>query len=503
MGRYINAKIKDLLIWSDNPRHSQLENVEESLVIELLWEEVGKNKMMELIKDIASNGLSPHKFPIVVNKDDSLYVYDGNRRISAYKYLAKNDENDDFSLETEIKVYCTSEEEAYRIMELEHNGEQKGVGVIPWEAYQKDFSYGKRGLTVIYQNAYYVSNICGLSKKKDFKRIPYTDLDSIFLNKKITEIFNENGVWDFQNEEYIKKVYQILINVKPHGVSYSRYLKTINNNTDAFSAFKDKVDNELVQPIQIQAQSFSSDDMVNSKLCKDDNTTNNIVSNQIPSLEANTAKVSSITSEEDPLPNHNQAKRNNYKSAKYVLFQFQGCGLKFLCQVYNTNYLYIEKKGIDEHSQDALIAPFLYRLLLECAIRKWLEKYHNESILKRNFNIGNLNEKKFKEKNFISDFLSIVVSEKNKVKVNDTSLVTSERILTLISIISQIKNNEKMKEIKKIKKGESYQKDLPQIIDEINSVMHGTKTNLGFVQLKEIDRLVKQILMLLSVSLNN
>lgn len=146
MGEYIKVKLKDLNLWTDNPRIlSEKNRIENELeVIELIVLIEGREKMVNLATDIAAKGLNPNKQPTVVyNEQKSNYdLYDGNRRIAAMKSLALNLEytkevvnTRNISLETEVLVYSTNREEALILMEIDHSGEQKGVGQISWDSF--------------------------------------------------------------------------------------------------------------------------------------------------------------------------------------------------------------------------------------------------------------------------------------------------------------------------------------------------------------------------------
>ncbi len=253
MSEYIALKLDDLCVWSDNPRHFT-ENlaetgVEESGIINILIEIVGENKMFNLICDIVkSGGLMGNIFPIIVQKNDKNLVYDGNRRISSLKLINNPDICESDSLKRKIKklvdgikdlsfvdtvmVYITNEEEALELMDKTHNGEMDGVGLIPWEAFQRDGSLVKRGQTAKYPLSYNISTILGYSKKSHFK-IPYTDLNRLFGSKKIRDCFN---IVDFteQYKDNIEYAIQTLIKYKQfkHFKSFSRHFNITDTSID-------------------------------------------------------------------------------------------------------------------------------------------------------------------------------------------------------------------------------------------------------------------------------
>jgi hypothetical protein len=198
----------DLVIWSDNPRHGlQVEDsdsLSERDIINILIDVVGKDKMYNLAEDIfTEHGLMGNVLPTVVEKDGLFYVYDGNRRISCIKILKNPDliddrdlrkkistlvQNTDLSFLDNIDVYITNEEEALKLMDKTHGNAKQGVGVIPWDAYQRDTSLAKRSKPTKYPNAFKVASILEVKKKSDFL-IPYTNLDRLFGSKLLKETF--------------------------------------------------------------------------------------------------------------------------------------------------------------------------------------------------------------------------------------------------------------------------------------------------------------------------
>lgn len=212
MNQRIEIPLKQLNIWTDNPRIANADVNNEDEAISLIFSTVGESKMINLAKDIAKHNLNPNHLPIVVkNEATDLYdVYDGNRRISVLKLLERKDKRlkdivPTFSLSEDIPilVLVTDRKNALRLMEIDHNGESEGIGQIPWEAFQRDIALVDLGKQAKYPNAYNVSKICRLNKKTDFSKISYTDLETIFTNKKIKELFNVEYDWDYQNKEFI------------------------------------------------------------------------------------------------------------------------------------------------------------------------------------------------------------------------------------------------------------------------------------------------------------
>lgn len=256
MGKHEFLKLSQLNIWTDNPRIAQERINDEEDAIRFIFEIVGRDKMTNLMTDVAKRNLDGNKQPTVVfNEALKKYdVYDGNRRITALKCIAlKNEfgiaiENDNnISLDTEIYVYITSHQEAMELLLRDHAGESEGVGQIPWDSFERDHHLVKIGMQPYYTSAFEVAKICGLRRKGDFKTINYTELDSVYKNTKIKELFGI-AEWDFDKTDLILFSYELLQKHKPG--PYSRFLPELGKgeNTEKVKKFvkdmKDEIDSE-------------------------------------------------------------------------------------------------------------------------------------------------------------------------------------------------------------------------------------------------------------------
>ena len=143
-------RIADLLVNSENPRFDPVKDQKHALA--LMIENI-KPKIKNLAEDIAKNGLNPGKSWYVEANNGKYIVLEGNRRLTAIKLINNpkiiklDKETEDFfqnlkknfgkSLPT--KVDCavfTSKEDAYHWIELEHTGENNGVGLVRWNSEQ-------------------------------------------------------------------------------------------------------------------------------------------------------------------------------------------------------------------------------------------------------------------------------------------------------------------------------------------------------------------------------
>ena len=243
-------KIKDLRIWSDNPRYGYgSELMDESTAINTLIDVVGENKMYALAKDIVeSNGLMGNSLPTIVEKDGEFLVYDGNRRISTIKYLLnpsviesasfkgkieKLVENKDLSYLLSINVLLTDEENALRIMDGTHTGERGGAGLIPWDAYNRDISLASRNKPVLYPISFSISKVLGLKRKKDFD-IQYTDFQRLFSSTTLKAEFGINA-FDDVDKQNIQAAVTALRAYKDFKKfqSYSREFNTTKDEADS------------------------------------------------------------------------------------------------------------------------------------------------------------------------------------------------------------------------------------------------------------------------------
>lgn len=141
-------RVLDIYLDTDNPRHDPISDQPE-IISHLLKEEKVKN----LAKDIAENGISPIELLAVVkNKNNKYIVVEGNRRICALTLLndpekAPNQNLKDYFKKLKAKsvlipdsVNCEvfdQREKADLWIERRHEGEQSGIGTRQWNAVQK------------------------------------------------------------------------------------------------------------------------------------------------------------------------------------------------------------------------------------------------------------------------------------------------------------------------------------------------------------------------------
>lgn len=205
----ISVRISNLLIWSENPRLPQkLEKTDEESIMNSLISVVGKDKMYNLAKDIAANGLDEADLMVIVQENGSSFVFDGNRRTTMIKALRNPSSIQDPVLKNQLErlaskytdsdilddrktisvCLAVDKNEAYRIMDLRHSGEQNGKGLMGWESFSIDRSRVARNVAPIEPVAYKVATLLNFTEVS-FKKISYTDIQRLFSAAALKTLF--------------------------------------------------------------------------------------------------------------------------------------------------------------------------------------------------------------------------------------------------------------------------------------------------------------------------
>lgn len=156
--------VSGLLLDETNPRFAKGVGGQDDAVTALLLD--APSKMVNLAADIARQGmLNPTEYPVVVEEDGDLVVIEGNRRLACLKVLsnpelasiASSQAGKDLvkqfkelarsgSVPRKIDVYVAPDRESARHwLELRHTGENDGVGVLGWAAWQANNFRRRRG----------------------------------------------------------------------------------------------------------------------------------------------------------------------------------------------------------------------------------------------------------------------------------------------------------------------------------------------------------------------
>jgi hypothetical protein len=154
---YQEIEVERLLLDPENPRHDIFNAQEDSMRIMLAQE---GQKVLRLAQHIAFHGLNPAETFIAVPAPEypgSYYVMDGNRRLTAIKLLLDPSQpalrtkpsfaariaelSKVFDPQPVERIRCVvfkDRSEAWPWVELQHAGQQNGVGQLPWDPQVKD-----------------------------------------------------------------------------------------------------------------------------------------------------------------------------------------------------------------------------------------------------------------------------------------------------------------------------------------------------------------------------
>lgn len=155
--KLLTVYAKDLSLSTTNPRFSKSVNNERDAILEFFQlKSVGPRKIEAIIQDIFETEIVLEDF-IVLNENEELTVYDGNRRLTAlklfidgYTEIIKDDFPDTYrfikNLKKEFdisklplyaKVYTDKEKMAHHVLKI-HGGTQGGEGQINWGPNEKN-----------------------------------------------------------------------------------------------------------------------------------------------------------------------------------------------------------------------------------------------------------------------------------------------------------------------------------------------------------------------------
>lgn len=195
-------EISNIKNYFQNPRHEI--GLSEEDTLKKLFKSVGNQYMLNLCEDIQTVGLLPNQNIVVVYSVElkTYVVYEGNRRIAAIKLLVDPDSFVFLDKATILKAkkiaqrgpvdavvncYVTNEEEAFRIMERIHSGEDQGRGVKSWTSREKDAFKVRRShetnmayLIDIWMKKYFQG--CDITQT-----LPYTTIQRIFNTSRVRQ----------------------------------------------------------------------------------------------------------------------------------------------------------------------------------------------------------------------------------------------------------------------------------------------------------------------------
>ncbi|ENA7263200.1 TPA: hypothetical protein ACHYW0_005032, partial [Escherichia coli] len=172
----ISVNVLDLYLDSKNPRHDPINNRME--IINYL---IQNEKIKVLAKSIAENGTSPlETLAVMENENGHFIALEGNRRVCALTllndpdlcpeneraYFRKLSDNSDVIPDAVECVLFENREDANKWIELRHNGEQDGAGLLTWNATQKARHFGSSDNTLALKLLDYAETKGFISKQK-------------------------------------------------------------------------------------------------------------------------------------------------------------------------------------------------------------------------------------------------------------------------------------------------------------------------------------------------
>ncbi|WP_339616308.1 hypothetical protein [uncultured Gilvimarinus sp.] len=147
MTEIITINVLDIYLDPENPRHDPI--LDQDKIIEQLLK---TDKVRELARDIATNGLNPLELlGVIKDKDNNFIAVEGNRRLCSLKLLNdpesapagtskyfKQLSEASTSVPTDITCIQLKNRDAADVwIERRHEGEQGGVGIRQWNPTQK------------------------------------------------------------------------------------------------------------------------------------------------------------------------------------------------------------------------------------------------------------------------------------------------------------------------------------------------------------------------------
>lgn len=153
--KFISIDTNKLIVNKENPRFSSVKNEYEAIETIILNQQ---EKLLNLIEDIAGNGLNPSELVIVVEEEEEekYVVLEGNRRVTAIKLINDLDfyADIDSKFANKVSVILSKKSahsinkintivfeerlEANRWIKIKHTGENSGVGILGWSKERKE-----------------------------------------------------------------------------------------------------------------------------------------------------------------------------------------------------------------------------------------------------------------------------------------------------------------------------------------------------------------------------
>ena len=501
----------ELHMWLDNARYDY-KLTDEKECIQVLFDSTPRlTKMINLLENIVEVGFIRENL-IVFDDGKKKVVLDGNRRLSLFKIenYPKLVESYKISTENIVRLNEIQEincdiyddiDEAYDHVDSRHQGELKGVGIIPWDSHNKERFKEIRG-----QKVSIGKQILDFFKNTDVPEYQFvkdnikdiSTIDRIVGAKCISNgkffLANKNG-YDLTNKSHTDKLNQLfeklyLTEEKVRSVYSVKMIEEFFKNIP--SILQDMTPTAL--PITYESPNKESDVNLNSPT----------TAKGYQTSVANSKNFSNIIK-----ANLNtNSSRNNLKQEDISVFAWRSSGLNI-----NNDMLkyYIGRlSGYDLTSSSDGVkkfiyhsAPIYYRIALECSITEFI-KFINLSENQKKFNLNNI---KGADGNVID-----VVSHLAGTTNSKTHVVNSKKLYGIHQISRVMKLQTKDEKVKKEKIGDiikelqqmsmSSESDYSKFVDDLNEIVHGMKIYLDDNTLKKYDRITLLILQLISTIMN-
>ncbi len=216
-----SLSISDLKLDQNNPRFEKTNSQKDA--INTMFEKMGQ-KIVPLAKHIAENGLNPSQRPIIFKENNQLVDGDSNRRLSVLKAMKTPNLINDEKLRNQIKeidasnipsvVECVvfkNRDDAKIWIGLNHNGQGKGEGVIPWTPESKGRFNNMESIGTQFLNKYVEQENTEFYHKSTMDRV----FGNGFIKKELgITLENEKVNVSKINEEKAKYLVSALKNVK-------------------------------------------------------------------------------------------------------------------------------------------------------------------------------------------------------------------------------------------------------------------------------------------------
>lgn len=260
--KFINIDTDKLIVNKENPRFSSVKNEYEAIKTIILKQQ---EKLLNLIEDIAGNGLNPSELIIVVEEEGKYVVLEGNRRVTAIKLINDLDFYADIDSKfankasvilsrksahsiNEINTIVFDDRlEANRWIKIKHTGENLGIGILGWSKERKESFISENGkmdkvykvLEYVKQSKYYSDDLkirlndiklSHLSRLLDDPHVRET-IGLTLKNKKLYRLVSE--------EELSKGLSKILYDIL-NGIFKGKSISTKENRLAYIEGFTEK-----------------------------------------------------------------------------------------------------------------------------------------------------------------------------------------------------------------------------------------------------------------------